>query len=865
MSEELLQRNLVRSPEKIGTWNFYNIGATTVNALKEANIIRSVDYGNVAQKKVDAIIVKQKEVIAIIEYKHPRKFNTAGKRDSAISQELEVARRLKAKLIIATDTQETLWINSATGHAIQDQNGNDFKYHFNPKDNDLQRVISEVIISINEKNDRILPKKLINPTDLAKQIWQDVWSVSGATPENCLYTFVELFIFKYLSDLRILKGTYSFEALWDMYPANEPDKDGNEDNVVLQHYANIIRPKIKELFPENLIDKTTIINGTIFVSKDQKAVDGYGTVFKKVLKKFRDYGKLEHIDHDFKSQLFESFLKESISKKNWGQFFTPIKVVYAINEMAEDLLREDMIICDPACGVGKFPLEFIKNKLDKLFTIENGKIKQKVKIVGFDKGFDKDEQKTIILAKANMLIYFCELLKDNAGLTEEFAKIFNESFILKTNSILGTLSDVIEDRYDLILTNPPYVTSGSSNLKEEIAKNASLKCHYKINAIGLEGLFMEWIIKALKKGGKAFVIVPDGLFNRQNDKSLRQYILDTCYIDAIISLPIKTFFTTPKKTYILVLTKKSDISEIQKEPVFTYLVSEIGESRDIYRFDIEQDDLKEAVNLYNAFKGSKKYFASINQDKKCKIQPIKFFKSENDWSVDKLWNESERIELGLEKDNKPLLYNEFLSFVNDTATKIVEDTSILPEPIEKLETRYKEVQIEALFELPAIKGLTANFIQKNPGNIPVYGGKKQEEPVGLIRDQLMGVKYFENCLAWNREGSVGYVFYHRHKFTTNDHHRPMIVKNEYLSVIDLEYMKYALENVLLSQGFKWSKTASKEKVAKLCVKIPVTLTGEFNLDKQKEIAGKYRKIEEIKNNIKFELEKIENIKVGIES
>lgn len=190
----------------------------------------------------------------------------------------------------------------------------------------------------------------------------------------------------------------------------------------------------------------------------------------------------------------------------------------AVTEMAEGALREGMTICDPACGVGKVPLECIKDKLDKLFNIENGEIKQKVKIVGFDKGFDKDEQKTIILAKANMLIYFCELIKDNAGLTTEFANIFNESFIFKTKSILGTLSEIFENQYDLILTIPPYVSSGSSNyFKAEIVKT-NLKNDYKINAMGVEGLFVEWIIKALKANGKAFIIVPDGMFSRQNDK-----------------------------------------------------------------------------------------------------------------------------------------------------------------------------------------------------------------------------------------------------------------------------------------------------------------------------------------------------------
>lgn len=98
--------------------------------------------------------------------------------------------------------------------------------------------------------------------------------------------------------MNILTGTYSFDKLIHMYKYDEY-------NDVLQHYANITRPKIKELFPENPIDKTTIINGTIFVSKDQKAVTGYGTVFKPVLEKFRDYGKLDqYIDHDFKSKIF---------------------------------------------------------------------------------------------------------------------------------------------------------------------------------------------------------------------------------------------------------------------------------------------------------------------------------------------------------------------------------------------------------------------------------------------------------------------------------------------------------------------------------------------------------------------------------
>jgi type I restriction enzyme M protein len=869
MSEELLQRDLIKNPEKIGTWNFYNIGTTTINALKEVDIIRSIDYGDVSRKKVDAIITRQKEVIAIVEYKSPKQFNTKNKKNSAISQEIEVAKKLKTKLIIATDTQETLWINVATGNSIKDSQGNDFKYLFNPKDTNLQKIITEIIQSINDKNDKILPRQLIDPTDLARQIWQDVWSISGATPENCLYTFVELFIFKYLSDLRILKGNHSFDNLLKMYPVNtKEENDGNEDNVILEHYASIIRPKIKELFPENPIDKTTIINGTIFVSKDQKAVDGYSTVFKKVLEKFKEYGKLEHIDHDFKSKLFESFLKESISKKNWGQFFTPIKVVRAINEMAEGELKEGMSICDPACGVGKFPLEFVKENLDKLFELKNGKINSKVKIIGFDKGFDKDEQKTIILAKANMLIYFCELIKDNPEYTKEFAKLFNDSFILKTNSILGTLSEPIENEYDLILTNPPYVTSGSGNLKEEMAKSTTLKNYYKINGMGVEGLFMEWIVKALKPNGKAFIVVPDGIFNRQNDKNLRQFILDNCFIDAIISLPLKTFFTTPKKTYILAITKKNDIKQIQTDPVFTYLCSEIGESRDIYRFDIEQDDLKEAISLFNSFKDNKKGFGKLNHDNRCKLQEIDRFISNIDrhWIIDKDWSEIEKIELKIEEENKPISLFDFSNVLQNSADTIENYGTEISNIVSFAENKLNNIEllINDIFTIEKGKSdYTREFMNKYKGEYPVYSSQTIDE--GVIAN-INTFDYDCECLTWTTDGTyVGTVFLRNGKFSMTTHCGGLFLKEEYRNKISLEYLYSILNNILplYKEGEGSNKRLGVKRIAEIKIKIPIIKTGEFDLQKQKEIAEKYRKIKEIKKNIKAELEKIDNIKVDI--
>ena len=104
-------------------------------------------------------------------------------------------------------------------------------------------------------------------------------------------------------------------------------------------------------------------------------------------------------------------------------------------------------------------------------------------------------------------------------------------------------------------------------------------------------------------------------------------MLDECLIDGILSLP--------RKTYILCITKKHDNKKVQTDPVFTYFVSEIGESRDVYRFDIEQNDLNEAVILYSFFQANKQYFTQIHSDRRCKIQPIEKFQAKNHWCVDR--------------------------------------------------------------------------------------------------------------------------------------------------------------------------------------------------------------------------------------
>src|SRR5450830_1471226 len=141
MSEELLQRDLIKNPEKIGKWDFYNIGATSVRALREYGIVRDVDYGDDEKKKVDGLLVLKKKVVAVIEYKKPSEFKTTAQKRKAIEQELSVARKLKASILIATDTLETIWINVLTGNKILDETGQAIKVKFDPTHDKLPELI----------------------------------------------------------------------------------------------------------------------------------------------------------------------------------------------------------------------------------------------------------------------------------------------------------------------------------------------------------------------------------------------------------------------------------------------------------------------------------------------------------------------------------------------------------------------------------------------------------------------------------------------------------------------------------------------------------------------------------------------------
>ena len=93
--------------------------------------------------------------------------------------------------------------------------------------------------------------------------------------------------------------------------------------------------------------------------------------------------------------------------------------------------------------------------------MRNGKLIKKIQLIGYDKMMSDRDNITIVLAKANMLIYFSNLFKENNELADVrylAHELLNNTFKL-SKTMLGTLDKIEHNTYDLIMANPPYYQS----------------------------------------------------------------------------------------------------------------------------------------------------------------------------------------------------------------------------------------------------------------------------------------------------------------------------------------------------------------------------------------------------------------------
>lgn len=168
---------------------------------------------------------------------------------------------------------------------------------------------------------------------------------------------------------------------------------------------------------------------------------------------------------------------------------------------------------------------------------------------------------------------------------------------------------------------------------------------------------------------------------------------------------------------------------------------------------------------------------------------------------------------------------------------------------------FKVKKIADIFDVEKGKQFYTNeYITRNRGKYPLYSSQTTNEG---IRGHINTFDYDCIAITWTTDGVyAGTVFLRNNKFSMTTYCGALVLKKTSTN-INIEYVYYFLKNILkiFAEG-EQNKRVTVRIIKEIT--IPIDSNGDFDLSAQKEIADKYRKIEQIKKNVSEELNKIIN-------
>lgn len=275
-------------------------------------------------------------------------------------------------------------------------------------------------------------------------------------------------------------------------------------------------------------------------------------------------------DRDTKGDVYEYLLSKIASAGQNGQFRTPRHIIKMMVEMVAPTL--DDIICDPSAGSCGFLVatgEYLREKFGAdLMRPEYQKKFQHNTFLGME--FDPT---MIRIGAMNLILHGIETprLNDVDALSEA-----NTSFT---------------EQATIILANPPF--KGSLDREAVDPKVINI-----VDSKKTELLFLGLILKGLKVGGRAAVIVPDGvLFGSSNaHQQIRKQIIDNHKLQAVISMPSGVFKPYAGVSTAILLFTKTNSGGTDK--VWFYDMTADGYTLDDKRNKIDADDIPDIIERY---------------------------------------------------------------------------------------------------------------------------------------------------------------------------------------------------------------------------------------------------------------------------
>jgi type I restriction enzyme M protein len=228
--------------------------------------------------------------------------------------------------------------------------------------------------------------------------------------------------------------------------------------------------------------------------------------------------------------LYEGLLEKNAAEKKSGagQYFTPRPLIDCIVRLVKPQPGE--VVQDPAAGTGGFLVaadHFIKDKTDDLYKLKE----------------------SAAFFQRNNAFVGIELVPDTHRLCLMNLMLHGIEGMIDSGDTLAPDGERI-GKADVIMTNPPFGTKkgGGRPTRSDFSITADTS--------NKQLAFVEHIVRALKPGGRAAVVIPDNvLFEDNTGRRLRTWMMELCDVHTLLRLPTGIFYAQAVKTNVVFLTR----------------------------------------------------------------------------------------------------------------------------------------------------------------------------------------------------------------------------------------------------------------------------------------------------------------------
>ncbi|MBD3636820.1 MAG: SAM-dependent DNA methyltransferase [Crocinitomicaceae bacterium] len=413
------------------------------------------------------------------------------------------------------------------------------------------------------------------------KIWESFWTGGVSNPLTVIEQFTYLIFIKRL-DERETNAEKQANLLGES--VDNPIYTKDQQHLRWQNFKNKDPEVIFDLF-------ATIKEGELNVFEHMKAVGAKGGVFAEQMKGasfmiptprlldqvIQMIDKIKMDDRDTKGDLYEYLLSKIATAGRNGQFRTPRHIIKMMVEMMEP--KKTDTICDPSSGTAGFLVaasEYLRHEKKDWFKDKD-----------FREHFHNDMFTGIEFDSTMLRIGAMNLQLHGI----DHPKLIGVDALSDKNEI--------REEFTLIMANPPF----KGSLDYDSVESSLLKT---VKTKKTELLFLGLMLRMLKMGGRAAVIIPDGVLfgSSKAHKTIRQEIVEGNKLEAVISMPSGVFKPyAGVSTAVLVFTKTGAGGT---DNVWFYDMQADGFSLDDKRSEVKENDIPDILKRFHNLKAEDK-------------------------------------------------------------------------------------------------------------------------------------------------------------------------------------------------------------------------------------------------------------------